>query len=106
MGMIVGVRTNVPTAIRALRRAREWRQADLGAQATLSRDVVSRVENGELAGLTIGSLELLAGALEATLVVELRWQRTWIGWWTAHMRSSWRRWSLACASAAGSPMSR
>lgn len=74
MGMIVGVRTNVPTAIRALRRAREWRQADLGAQATLSRDVVSRVENGELAGLTIGSLELLAGALEATLVVELRWQ--------------------------------
>ena len=73
-GHDLGVRTNVPTAVRALRRAREWRQADLGAQATLSRDVVSRVENGELAGLTIGSLELLAAALEAALVVELRWQ--------------------------------
>ena len=67
------VRTNVPTAIRALRRARGWRQADLGARATLSRDVVSRVENGELGGLTVGSLQKLAAALGAALVVELRW---------------------------------
>ena len=68
------MRTNLPIAVRALRRAREWRQDDLGARASVSRDLVSRVENGELAGMTIRSLEVLAAALDAGLVVELRWQ--------------------------------
>lgn len=68
------MRTNVPMAVRALRHAREWRQSDLGERARLSRDTVSRAELGELGGLTVGTLERLAAALGATLIVELRWQ--------------------------------
>ncbi len=68
------MRSNVPTAVRALRRIRRWRQVDLGERARLSRDSVSRAELGDLRGLTVGTLERLAAALGATLVVELRWQ--------------------------------
>jgi transcriptional regulator with XRE-family HTH domain len=68
------MRTNVPSAMRALRRMRRWRQADLGRRANLSRDPVSRFERGQLDGMTIGSLDALAGALGATLVVDLRWR--------------------------------
>jgi transcriptional regulator with XRE-family HTH domain len=68
------MRTNVPLAVRALRRRRRWRQHDLGARAGLSRDVVSRAERGRLDGITLGSLSHLAAALDAALVVELRWQ--------------------------------
>lgn len=68
------MRTNLPVAVRALRRLRRWRQADLGDRAGVSRDTVSRAELGELAGLTVRSLEQLAAALDAVLVVELRWQ--------------------------------
>jgi transcriptional regulator with XRE-family HTH domain len=50
------------------------RQQDLGARAGLSRDVVSRAERGELDGMTVGSLGRLTEALEATLVIEIRWQ--------------------------------
>ena len=67
------VRTNVPVALRALRIRRAWRQADLGRRAGLSRDTVSRTEAGELQGLTIGSLSRLVEAIDATLVVEVRW---------------------------------
>jgi transcriptional regulator with XRE-family HTH domain len=67
------VRTNVPVAIRALRRRRSWRQDDLGRRAGLTRDAVSRAEQGELNGLTIGSLSRLVAALDATLAVEVRW---------------------------------
>jgi transcriptional regulator with XRE-family HTH domain len=60
--------------LRALRDRRGWRQADLASRAGLTRDVVSRVERAELGGLTLRSMERLAGALDAQLVVELRWQ--------------------------------
>lgn len=68
------LRTNVPAALRALRKRRRWRQHDLGVRAGLSRDPVSRLERGRLAGVTIGSLDALATAVGATLVVDLRWQ--------------------------------
>ena len=68
------MRTNVPMAIRSLRGRRRWRQSDLGARAGLTRDPVSRAERGDLDGLTVGSLSRLASALDATLVVEIRWQ--------------------------------
>jgi transcriptional regulator with XRE-family HTH domain len=68
------LRSNVPRAVRHLRRHRGWRQVDLGRRAKLSRDTVSRCEQGALGGLTVASLEGLAEALGATLVVELRWE--------------------------------
>jgi transcriptional regulator with XRE-family HTH domain len=68
------MRTNVSTAMRALRQRRGWRQDDLGARAGLTRDIVSRVERARLGGVTLWSLERLSAALDAQLVVELRWQ--------------------------------
>lgn len=68
------MRTNVPTALRVLRRRRSWRQEDLGRRAGLARDTVSRVERGEVDGLTLATLTRLADAVGAALVVELRWQ--------------------------------
>ncbi|HLE59835.1 MAG TPA: hypothetical protein VJA85_09335 [Candidatus Limnocylindria bacterium] len=68
------MRTNVPAALRTLRRRRAWRQADLGRRAGLSRDPVSRAERGDLNGLTVGSLSRLVEAVEATLIVEVRWR--------------------------------
>lgn len=68
------MRTNVPTAMRELRRQRRWRQEDLGTRAGLSRDAVHRAERGSLDGLTVGSLSRLVAALDATLSVEIRWQ--------------------------------
>jgi transcriptional regulator with XRE-family HTH domain len=68
------MRTNLPTAMRSLRIRAGWRQDDLAQRAGLTRDVVSRAENGELDGITTGSLRSLAEALGATLVLELRWR--------------------------------
>jgi len=68
------MRTNVPVAMRRLRVRRRWRQEDLGARAGLSRDAVSRAECGELDSLTVRSLSRLIDALDATLVIEIRWR--------------------------------
>jgi transcriptional regulator with XRE-family HTH domain len=68
------MRTNVPIAMRRLRISRGWRQKDLGARVGLSRDPVYRAECGELGGITVGTLSRLTEALEATLVIEMRWQ--------------------------------
>jgi transcriptional regulator with XRE-family HTH domain len=68
------VRTNVPRALWTLRHRRGWRQEDLGRRAGLSRDFVYRAEAGELHGMTVGSLARLTEALDAQLVVEIRWR--------------------------------
>jgi transcriptional regulator with XRE-family HTH domain len=68
------MRTNVPNAMRRLRVRHRLRQEDLGRRAGLSRDAVSRAECGALEGITIGSLSRLVEVLDATLVVEIRWQ--------------------------------
>jgi len=68
------MRTNVPIAMRALRTQRRWRQQDLGRRAGLSRDAVCRAERGRLDSLTVRSLTRLVAALDATLVLEIRWQ--------------------------------
>lgn len=68
------MRTNVPIAMRRLRVRRRWRQQDLASRAGLSRDAVSRAECGELDGLTVRTLTRLVDALDATLVIEIRWQ--------------------------------
>ena len=68
------VRTNVPRALRALRLRRGWRQEDLGRRAGLSRDAVHRAETPQLRSVTLGSLDRLVSALDAYLVVEIRWR--------------------------------
>jgi hypothetical protein len=40
----------------------------------VSRDTVSRAERGRLDGLTLGALDRLAAALDASLTVEVRWR--------------------------------
>jgi transcriptional regulator with XRE-family HTH domain len=68
------MRTNVSRAMRALRKRRGWHQADLGRRARLSRDVVHRAEIGKVLGIKVGSLDRLVTALEADLVLEIRWR--------------------------------
>jgi transcriptional regulator with XRE-family HTH domain len=68
------LRTNLPRAIRALRRRRRWRQADLAAAAGVSRETVSRVERGKVHGLTLRSVERMVAALGATTNLLARWE--------------------------------
>lgn len=65
--------TNFPRAIRFLRTRKGWLQADLGMRAGVSRQLISRVERGEIAGMTLGSLDRLASALDASVQLQLRW---------------------------------
>ena len=66
--------TNIERAVRSLRLRKGWAQRVLGGRARVSRELVSRLERGDLAGITIGSLNRVADALGATLHVQLRWQ--------------------------------
>jgi transcriptional regulator with XRE-family HTH domain len=68
------MRTNVPRAIRLLRMRARLRQADLAARVGLARDTVSRIERGELDGLSLRSLERITRGLHADLAVEVRWR--------------------------------
>ena len=63
---------NVPRAVRALRLHAGWTQTALGGRAGLSRHQVSRAERALLGGLTLGTLDLMATALGATLHVQMR----------------------------------
>jgi transcriptional regulator with XRE-family HTH domain len=68
------IRTNADRAVRALRRRAGWRQQDVGDRAGVSRQLVSRIESGTLAGLTVHGLDRVAAALGATLWIEVRWR--------------------------------
>jgi hypothetical protein len=46
---------------------------DLAERVGVSRETVSRLERGEVDGMTVASLQQVASALGATLVLELRW---------------------------------
>jgi transcriptional regulator with XRE-family HTH domain len=60
--------------VRAIRQYRGWRQADLAARSGESRDVVSRIERGRIDDMPVGRLASIARALDADLVVSLRWR--------------------------------
>ena len=68
------LRTNLPRALRSLRRSRGWRQVDLAVRAATSRQTVSRVERGQLRGVTLARVEQLAAALDGSIDVQLRWR--------------------------------
>ena len=60
-------------AVRTLRRRRTWRQEDLARAAGVSRTLVSTIESGQITEVRISRLRSIARALEASLVVEMRW---------------------------------
>jgi transcriptional regulator with XRE-family HTH domain len=60
--------------IRALRRRKGWRQADLAAAAAVSQGVVSLIERGYGGRMAFDTLLRVANALEARLALDLRWR--------------------------------
>jgi transcriptional regulator with XRE-family HTH domain len=60
--------------IRALRRRRGWRQADLAVSARVSRAMVSRIELGHADEVTIGAIETITKALAARVELAVSWQ--------------------------------
>lgn len=60
--------------IRALRRRRRWRQSDLATRVRVSQSLISLVERGHGDRLALGTLLRIAGALDARMVIELRWR--------------------------------
>lgn len=56
----------------AVRQDKRLRQKDLGRLAGVGQSVISRVERGQIDGVTIGTLDKVASALELDLRLELR----------------------------------
>ncbi len=63
----------VGAAVRVLRVRKAWRQEDLAHRLGVSRQLVSRIERDEIAGVPLGVLQRTAAALDARLNVELAW---------------------------------
>lgn len=60
--------------VRALRRRRHWRQADVAVAAGLSQSAVSRIERGHLDGLSVRVIRRVLGAVEARAEIDIRWR--------------------------------
>jgi transcriptional regulator with XRE-family HTH domain len=63
----------VGTTLRAIRLKKGWRQQDVAQRADISRAAVSRVESGQLGGLSLDHLLLIAKALDVRLDLTVRW---------------------------------
>jgi transcriptional regulator with XRE-family HTH domain len=66
--------TNVDRAVRFLRLRKGWVQATLGDRAGVSREMISRLERGEISGMTLASIERIAEPLGASLQLVARWR--------------------------------
>src|SRR5262245_39941142 len=64
----------VGLVLRALRRRRGWRQADLAASAEVSQSLVSNIERGHVDGVTVGTLRGLFGGVDGRVIIEPRWR--------------------------------
>jgi transcriptional regulator with XRE-family HTH domain len=60
--------------VRALRRRLGWRQVDLAREAQCSQTMVSLLERGHLSSVPLPVVRRIIAALDATLVVEVRWR--------------------------------
>ena len=67
------LRSNLPRAVRTLRHRRRWRQADLAARAGVSRQVISRIERGQLGSQSIRTVARVVEALDASAELTVRW---------------------------------
>ncbi len=66
---------SVGRAVQAVRLSRNLRQADVAARAGLSRTTVSRLERGQLDGLTVAALRAISRAVGMPPVVSVGWRR-------------------------------
>ncbi len=64
----------VGRALRAIRVRKRLRQSDVATRAGVSQCTVSRLERGPISDATLGTLRRVAEALEARVVVSIRWQ--------------------------------
>jgi transcriptional regulator with XRE-family HTH domain len=64
------VRNGVPFQIRALRKDRDWSQAELAEAASTSRTVITRIEDPNYGKLTLKTLLEIASAFEVALLVK------------------------------------
>jgi transcriptional regulator with XRE-family HTH domain len=64
----------VGRSLRALRHRRRWRQEDVGATAGVSQHLVSLAERGRIDAMSLRHLRSLAVALDADVVVTIRWR--------------------------------
>ena len=60
-------------AYRALRLRRGWRQADVARAISVSRQLVSKIETGQLESVQVRALHSVAGSLRASVDIALRW---------------------------------
>jgi transcriptional regulator with XRE-family HTH domain len=68
------LRTNVPRAVRLLRRRRGWRQQDLALRAGVSRQGITRIELGQVKGVPLATFVRVAEALGGSLDFTMRWE--------------------------------
>lgn len=64
----------VGRAARAIRLRLGLRQEDVARRADVSQQLVSRIERGRIAGVATGTLRRVVAALDADLVVTVRWR--------------------------------
>ena len=64
----------VGRALRAIRVRRRLRQSDVAASAGVSQTTVSRIERGVLGATSLDTVRQVAQALEARVVLTVRWQ--------------------------------
>jgi transcriptional regulator with XRE-family HTH domain len=60
--------------VRALRRRRRWRQADLALRAGVSQPTISRLERGPLEELAFGTVRAVIAAVDARATIDVRWR--------------------------------
>src|SRR5687767_9128561 len=68
------LRTNVPRAVRVLRRRRGWRQTDLARRAGISRQGITRIELGQMNGVPLATVVRIAEALGGSVDLTMRWE--------------------------------
>lgn len=61
--------------VRAVRRKRGWRQADVAARAGCSQRWVAEIELGRLEGVTIGTMRRVGDVLEIRTRIDAWWRR-------------------------------
>ena len=64
----------VGLVIRALRRQRGWRQADLASRTGVSQTLVSLIERGHVAAVSFRRLRQVCLGVDAAVSVEVRWR--------------------------------
>jgi DNA-binding Xre family transcriptional regulator len=64
----------VGNALRVIRVRRRLRQKDIAALAQVSPTIVTRIEHGRLANVSVGTIRRVAQALDARVDLFVRWQ--------------------------------